>query len=226
MVKLEDVSKSFRQKGQTIPIVLNASCTFPGRDAVGLLGRNGAGKSTLLRMIAGLEQPDTGTIRIEGRVSWPVGFQGSFHPDLSGLENTRFVARLYRIDTNWMTHFVREFSELGAQFNLPFRSYSSGMRARLAFAVSMAVPFDTYLIDEITAVGDAAFRNKCERTLTDRLDTSGAIIVTHSMEFLRRTCRSGVVLDGGAFLYFKKIEDAIAHHLERMKTVERGRYCV
>lgn len=190
--------------------------TFPTGSAIGLLGSNGSGKSTLLRMIAGLIQPDSGTIEIQGKVSWPIGFQGSFHPDLSGAENTRFVARVYRINTDWMTRFVKDFSGLGAHYNLPFRSYSSGMRARLAFAVSVAVPFDTYLIDEITSVGDAAFRQKCEQALSHLLEKSGAIIVTHSMEFLRRTCQSGAVLRDGRLHQYADINEAIAAHLENM----------
>jgi capsular polysaccharide transport system ATP-binding protein len=217
MIELQSVSKVFRANGACIPILRDANLTFPAGAAVGLLGRNGAGKSTLLRMISGLVQPDAGRISVQGKVSWPVGFQGSFHPDLSGAENTRFVARLYRVNTDWMTQFVSEFSGLGVQYNLPFRSYSSGMRARLAFAVSVAVPFDTYLIDEITSVGDASFRQKCEYTLGKLLEKSGAVIVTHSMEFLRRTCQSGVVLEEGRLIPFDNIEDAIEHHLDGMR---------
>jgi capsular polysaccharide transport system ATP-binding protein len=216
MIELLELSKTFRKSGVRTRVVHRANLTIRSGETVGLLGRNGAGKSTLLRMISGLVQPDSGSINLQGKVSWPVGFQGSFHPDLSGAENVRFVARLYRMNAEWMTQFVREFSELGVHYNLPFRSYSSGMRARLAFALSVAIPFDTYLIDEITSVGDAAFREKCERTLTQRLDESGALIVSHSMEFLRRTCHSGVVMEAGKLLHFARIESAIEHHLSQM----------
>ncbi|MCL4149204.1 UNVERIFIED_CONTAM: hypothetical protein GTU68_056511 [Idotea baltica] len=216
MIELNDLSKSYLKRGVKVPIVDKVNIVFPRGESVGLLGRNGAGKSTLLRMIAGLVQPDSGSVSIQGKVSWPVGFQGSFHPDLSGAENVRFVARLYRMDAGKMVKFVREFSELKSHFNFPVRGYSSGMRARLAFAVSVAVPFETYLIDEITSVGDAAFRRKCESTLTDRLKRSGAVIVTHSMEFLRRTCSSGAVLENGRLYYFDDINGAIECHLAQM----------
>ncbi|MEP0091076.1 MAG: ATP-binding cassette domain-containing protein [Paracoccaceae bacterium] len=131
--------------------------------AVGLLGRNGAGKSSLLQMIAGTMRPSKGSIDIGGTVSWPVGFAGSFHGDLTGLQNTRFVARIYGVETNQLVAFVEDFAELGHHFRLPFRSYSQGMRARLGFAMSMGIGFDFYLIDEVTSVGDAAFREKCGR---------------------------------------------------------------
>lgn len=217
MIELQHVTKVFSARGRRTVVADDISLRFPVGECVGLIGQNGAGKSTLLRMIAGLLDPDAGQILRRGSVSWPVGFQGSFHPDLTGAENTRFVARLYGVPSDEMARFAKEFSQLGAQFNLPFRGYSSGMRARLAFAVSMAVPFDTYLIDEITAVGDAAFREKCETALAEKLSQSGALVVTHSMPFLRKICRSGAVLEGGKLQHFDQIEDAITYHLDTMR---------
>jgi len=145
-------------------------------------------------------------------VSWPIGFQGSFHPDLTGAENTRFVARLYGRDSRETLDFVADFAEPGAHLRQPVRVYSSGMRARLAFALSMAVPFDTYLIDEVTSVGDAGFREKSEAILQDRLKSAGAIVVSHSLDLLRRICGPGAVLENGRIFYYQRVERAIEHH--------------
>src|SRR5690606_21100756 len=128
---------------------------------IAVIGRNGAGKSTLLRLVAGTLRPDRGEIRRHGRVSWPMGFSGAFHPALTGRQNARFVARIYGVDTDRLVADVADFAELGEFLDMPFQTYSAGMRARLAFGVSLAVSFDCYLVDEITAVGDAAFQDKC-----------------------------------------------------------------
>ncbi|MCL4136411.1 UNVERIFIED_CONTAM: hypothetical protein GTU68_007757, partial [Idotea baltica] len=176
MIELRGLNKSYRLRGHEKVIARDISFTFPKNETVGLLGGNGAGKSTMLRMIAGSVSPDSGEIIPHGSVSWPVGFAGSFHGDLTGAQNVKFVARIYGVDTDEMCAFAREFSELGAHFELPVGTYSSGMKSRLAFAMSMAVQFDTYLIDEITAVGDGSFKSKSEAILNERLKNSGAII--------------------------------------------------
>jgi capsular polysaccharide transport system ATP-binding protein len=212
MIRLDHVSKTFAVRGVRTEVARDLSFAFPPGACTGLLGRNGAGKSTLLAMIAGIVRPDSGRILRRGSVSWPVGFQGSFHPDLSGAENTRFAARLYGADTRAAESFVRDVAGLGKSFALPVRGYSAGMRARLAFALSMAIPFDTYLIDEVTSVGDAAFRATSETLLTERLKTSGAVIVSHQMDLLRRLCGPGVVLENGRLFFYPRIERAIEHH--------------
>ena len=177
-----------------------------------VLGRNGAGKSSLLSMLAGTLQPDAGRIVSNGTISWPVGFAGSFHADMTGAQNTRFVARIYGVDTDQAIDFVQDFAGLGPHFHLPIRSYSAGMRARLAFGISMAVPFDTYLIDEVTAVGDGAFARKSSAVLRERLQSSGAVIVSHSMPLLRDLCTAGAVLEDGRLFYYARIDKAIEHH--------------
>ncbi|MEL7461381.1 MAG: ABC transporter ATP-binding protein [Pseudomonadota bacterium] len=215
-VILNGVSKTFRANGVQTLVARDVSAEFPAGRCVALLGRNGAGKSSLLQMIAGVSQPDAGQIVRQGSVSWPVGFAGSFHGDLSGAENTRFVARIYGVDTDELVDYVADFSELGRQFNAPFRTYSSGMRSRLAFAVSMGVRFDTYLVDEVTAVGDARFRDKSEAVLQDRLASSGAIVVSHSLQMLARICDMGAVLTGGRLHWHTNVMDAIDQHREIM----------
>lgn len=217
MIELRGLNKSYRLRGHEKVIARDIDFTFPTNETVGLLGGNGAGKSTMLRMIAGSVSPDSGEIIPHGSVSWPVGFAGSFHGDLTGAQNVKFVARIYGADTDEMCAFAREFSELGAHFELPVGTYSSGMKSRLAFAMSMAVQFDTYLIDEITAVGDGSFKSKSEAILKDRLKNSGAIIVSHSMPQLERMCTSGVVLNKGRFFYYARIERAIEHYNHIMK---------
>ncbi len=212
MIAFRDVSKRFRAGGVEKVVADRISLTFPAGKSVALLGRNGAGKSSLLKMIAGTLRPDRGQIEVTGSVSWPVGFAGSFHADLTGLQNTRFVARIYGVDSDLLEDFVRGFSGLGDHFSLPFRTYSQGMRARLGFALSMGIGFDTYLIDEITAVGDAAFREACEAALAERLAQKGAVIVSHSFGFLARVCDAGVVIEDGRAVWFDDVKAAIEAH--------------
>lgn len=216
MIRFHEVSKRFRASGVEKVVADRITMSFPSGAAVALLGRNGAGKTSLLKMVAGTLRPDSGWIETDGTVSWPVGFSQSFHADLTGLQNTRFIARVYGVDCDRLEHFVREFTELGGHFDLPFRTYSQGMRARLGFGLSMAIGFDTYLIDEVTAVGDAAFRQTCEAALADRLANRGAVIVSHSLGFLRRVCDAGVVIENGCAAWYDDIDAAIEAHQAAM----------
>jgi capsular polysaccharide transport system ATP-binding protein len=185
---------------------------------VGLLGRNGAGKSTLLRLLAGTELPDRGQVSRGGRVSWPLGFVGSFHGSTSGRANVRFVARIYDRDVGETIQFVEEFAELGSYLDMPVKTYSSGMRARLAFAVSMAVEFDTYLVDEIMAVGDARFQARCTKAFRERRSRSDVIVASHNLETLREYCDMGAVIADGRIAVFDRLEDAIASYQNQLRT--------
>jgi len=218
MIRLENLCKTFWTGGRPKVVADNLNATFPSGVSVGLLGRNGAGKSTLMQMISGTMAPDSGRIVSTGTISWPVGFSGSFHRDLSGAQNTRFVARVYGIDTDELSRFVEDFSELGAHYHMPIRTYSSGMRSRLSFGVSMGIRFDTYLVDEVTSVGDAAFRSKSREVFSERLRHSGAVVVSHGLRLLRQICTAGAVLEGGRLTYYDDIEDAIARHHANMGT--------
>ena len=195
-------------------ILHETDIVFPSGVSVGLLGRNGAGKSTLMDMIGGTAKVDSGSIDVTGTVSWPVGFQGSFHGQLTGAQNIRFIARVYGVDTESLLNYVKEFAELGPHLYMPVRNYSSGMRSRLAFGVSIGIPFDTYLVDEVTSVGDANFKRKSRIAFLERMENAGAIVVTHSMRQLRKLCQAGAVLENGVLTYYDDIANAIeVHHL-------------
>jgi capsular polysaccharide transport system ATP-binding protein len=212
MIELRNLSKTYWARGEPKVVIDNVNATFPSGARVGLLGVNGAGKSTLLSMIAGTIDPDWGEVLTDGTVSWPVGFRGSFHKDLTGEQNTRFVARVYGVDSQELSDFVEDFAELGRHYHQPFRTYSSGMRSRLSFGVSMGIRFDTYLVDEATSVGDAVFKTKSTLVFRERLRTAGAIFVSHSMRKVRQFCTMGAVIDAGQLHVFDDVEDAIAYH--------------
>ncbi|MBU3031482.1 ABC transporter ATP-binding protein [Paracoccus marinaquae] len=222
MIRLQNLTKMYTLNGRHKLVADDITAVFPTGVSVALLGRNGAGKSSLLRMISGAMLPTSGRILSNGTISWPVGFAGSFNQELSGEQNCRFVARVYGVDTDEMRDFVEDFAELGDHFYLPLRSYSAGMRSRLSFGISMAVRFDTYLVDEVSAVGDAAFKEKSNRVFNNRLANAGALVVSHSMPMLRETCQAGAVLENGRLSYYHDVSDAIQVHLENMQRGPTG----
>lgn len=222
MIRLVNVSKTFHLGAATKTVAENVCLEIPRGKSIALLGRNGAGKSTLMQMIAGSVQPDAGEIQIVGSVSWPVGYQGSFHRDLTGAQNAKFLARAYGVDTDELLDFVADFAELGAHFHQPVRTYSAGMRSRLGFACSMGIHFDTYLVDEVTAVGDGAFREKSEALFLDRLSHSGALFVSHAMDSIRRVCDSGAVLENGQLSFYGSVDAAINRHERNMRYNSAG----
>ncbi len=217
MIRLDQATKFARTKGIKKPIINDASLTLARGKSIGLLGRNGAGKSTLLRLIAGTIRLDSGRIIREGKVSWPLGFQGSFQGSMTGEQNVRFVARIYGVDTSTLVDYVADFAELGAFFKAPVNTYSSGMKARLAFGLSMGVNFDYYLVDEITAVGDTNFKRKCQAVFNTRLQESDVIMVSHSTDTIREYCDCGIVLESGKLIYYDDVEEAIKAHDKNMK---------
>ena len=216
MIELRNLTKSFPTRWGRKYVLKDVNLTFPTGMSVALMGRNGAGKSTLLQIIAGNMNPDSGRMVTRGSLSFPVGFAGSFHRDLSGAQNTKFIARIYGVDTAELMDFVQEFTALGRNFYLPVRGYSSGMKARLAFGVSMGIQFDTYLVDEVTSVGDRAFRNRSAEVFKDRMAHSGAVVVTHSIPEMRNLCQAGVVLEDGHAHFYDDIEEALDVHTRTM----------
>ncbi|HVG47286.1 MAG TPA: ABC transporter ATP-binding protein [Rubellimicrobium sp.] len=217
MIVLRNLTKTFVLEGQRKTVLQNVNAVFPSNVAVGLLGRNGAGKSTLINLISGAMDVTSGEILTDGQISFPVGYSGSFHPDMTGAQNTRFTARIYGVDTDELTRYVEEFAELGPSFHLPVRSYSSGMRARLAFGVSMGISFDTYLIDEVTAVGDARFKRKSQQVFEQKIQSAGVLFVSHSLGQVRELCKAGAVIEGGNLYYYDDVDEAIEHHLHNLE---------
>lgn len=212
MISFINVQKRYPLPGGSYKVVIEKlNMTFPKRN-IGLIGANGAGKSTLLRMISGAELPDIGHIRRHVGVSFPLGFAGSFNGSLSGIENTRFVARIYGKDTEEVIEFVEEFAELGQHFYAPVRTYSSGMRARLSFGVSLAIDFQCYLVDEITAVGDQRFKVKSKEAFQKKLETANMVMVSHSPATLKDYCDMGIVLRDGKLIVFDDLDEAIKDH--------------
>jgi capsular polysaccharide transport system ATP-binding protein len=208
MIALENVTKAYPTLRGSNVVLDSISFAFPPRTNIGILGKNGAGKSTLLRVLAGTEQPDSGIVRRVGAVSWPIGFAGGFNGSLSGEENCRFVARIYGADIDEVVGFTMDFAELGEYFQMPVRTYSSGMRARLAFGLSMAIEFDAYLVDEVTAVGDANFQEKCRRAFAARRGRASVIIVSHNLRTVKDYCQRCAVLRNGKLLQFESVEEA------------------
>lgn len=212
MIQLEHVSKCFRRDGVTKPILHDVCFDLPPDRNIAILGRNGAGKSTLMRMVAGTLLPDRGHILRWRRVSWPMGFSGSFHPALTGAQNTRFVARIYGRDSEQLENYVQDFAEIGAFYHLPVSTYSSGMKARLAFALSMGVDFEVYLVDEVIGVGDTAFRRKCAQAFRQRMDRARVLMISHSAATLRQFCDAGLVIEDGRLTFFDSVDTAIEAH--------------
>ncbi|WP_415184111.1 ABC transporter ATP-binding protein [Phaeovulum sp.] len=212
MIELDDVSKSYALKGVRKVILDRLSFRFPKGRNVAIMGHNGAGKSTLMRLIAGAEEPDSGRIRRSVSVSWPLGFTGGFNGSMTGLENVRFVSRIYGQDTEAVIDQVEEFAELGPSLRLPIKTYSSGMRARLAFGLSMAINFDCYLIDEITAVGDENFKRKSQRVFKDKLARSRIIMISHSASAIKSYCDCGLFLTVGGIYFYDDVNELLADY--------------
>jgi capsular polysaccharide transport system ATP-binding protein len=209
VIELINVSKVYPTSKGIKHILKPISITFPHGRNIGLLGVNGAGKSTLLRMIAGSEATTTGIIKRNVKMSWPLGFSGGFNGSLTGYENLRFISRIYGANINEVAQFVSDFSELGDYLDMPIKSYSSGMKARLSFGLSMAMNFECYLVDEITGVGDKNFQIKCREAFKERSQKSSLIMVSHSMNTLKDHCDMGAVLSKGVLSFHENIEDAI-----------------
>jgi capsular polysaccharide transport system ATP-binding protein len=208
MIELEQICKAYPTNSGQKVVLDSVSFSFPAQTNIGILGKNGSGKSTLLRILAGTEEADSGQIVRRGTVSWPIGFSGGFNGSLSGEENCRFVARIYGVDVDEVVGFTADFAELDEYFYMPVKTYSSGMRARLAFGLSMAVEFDAYLVDEVTAVGDSSFQAKCRQAFEDRSGRSSVIIVSHHIGTVKDYCERCAVLQNGRLYYFDSVDEA------------------
>lgn len=212
MISFESVTKIYNVKNVRKLILDDVSFVFESMSNIAIMGHNGAGKSTLMRMLAGIEPATSGRIRRDEKVSWPMGFSAGFNGTMTGVENARFVARIYGEDTERVLGQVQDFAELGKSLDLPISTYSSGMKARLAFGLSLAVNFECYLIDEITAVGDRRFKEKSESALKDKIRNARVIMISHSEKTIRDYCDSGVLVYGSKLYFYDKLEDLITDY--------------
>lgn len=208
MIEMRGVNKTYPTRSGPVRVLKNVDLTVDMGERVGILGRNGAGKSTMIRLISGAELPTSGSIIRDMSVSWPLAFGGAFQGALTGWDNLRFICRVYGVDWRDKKAYVEDFSELGIYLREPVKSYSSGMRARLAFAISMVIEFDCFLIDEIIAVGDARFHQKCNHELFDKRGERAMIIVSHEPGYIREHCNRAAVLHQGALVHFDDIDEA------------------
>lgn len=210
MISCVNLRKNYRVGHGHKQVLKGIDFTIAPGDRIGLLGRNGAGKSTLIKLIGGVELPTSGKIRRGMTCSWPLGFNGGFQGSLTGYDNARFIARIYGQEYSRMRKFVEDFTELGRQLRMPVKTYSSGMRARLAFALSLAIEFDCYLIDEVIMVGDQNFQDKCRYELFEKRKDRAILLASHSPDSIREFCNRAVVLHDGRMTEFDDIQQGLA----------------
>jgi capsular polysaccharide transport system ATP-binding protein len=210
MIRIEHVTKQYATRHGNVTVLDDVNLTIRPGEKVGILGRNGAGKSTIIRLISGAERPTSGRITRGMSVSWPLAFGGAFQGALTGLDNLRFICRVYGVSTEDKVAFVQEFSELGRYLYEPVKSYSAGMRARLAFAISMVIEFDCFLIDEVVAVGDSRFHEKCRIELFEKRKDRAMIIVSHDAGYVQEHCDHAAVLVKGRLSTFDQVDDAFS----------------
>lgn len=208
MIELENVCMDYSTRAGQRTVLDNVNLRLERGRNIGILGRNGAGKSTLVRLLAGAIAPRSGRIRREMSVSWPLAFQGAFQSHLTGLDNLKFIARVYNVDYKPLLPFVEEFTELGVYLREPVGHYSSGMSTRLAFALSMAIEFDCFLIDEILVVGDKRFHERCHNELFVKRKDRSFILVSHDPHIIRALCQTASVLHEGRLHHFDSVDKA------------------
>jgi capsular polysaccharide transport system ATP-binding protein len=212
MIEFNNVSKTYHGRNFEKRVLRDVSFTLSRGTTMGICGGNGAGKSTLLRLIAGVEHPTSGRIQRNGTVSWPIGYSSAFQSSLTGADNARFVARIHRKPIDATLEFVNDFAELGRYFHMPVKTYSAGMSARLAFAISLSIDFDCYLVDEVVAAGDARFRQRCHDALLGHLKSGSLVMVSHDTTTLREYCSTGAMLHDGRLARFDTVDEAIDAH--------------
>ncbi|HZU63098.1 MAG TPA: ABC transporter ATP-binding protein [Novosphingobium sp.] len=210
MIRCTGLAKHYPQGRARKQVLAGLDLVVRPGQRLGILGRNGAGKTTLIKLIGGVELPSSGVVERQMSLSWPLGFGGGFQGSLTGFDNARFIARIYGRDYADIRGFVEDFSELGRQLAMPVKTYSAGMKARLAFALSLAIEFDCYLIDEVIMVGDQNFQRKCMAELFEKRADRALILASHAPEMIRRLCDSALLLEGGHGRLFADVEEGLA----------------
>ena len=209
MIRLENISKIYKTRHGESVVLRDVNLTLEKGERIGILGRNGAGKSTLIRLVGGIEEPSSGNFYRDMSISWPLGFSGAFQHSLTGFDNLRFICRIYDIDPEDKLPEIQDFAELGKYMFEPVSNYSAGMRARLGFALSLLVDFDCYLIDEVVAVGDDRFQQRCNEELFVRRADRAIFLVSHNADYIREHCHKAAVLSGGGRLTtFDDVDEA------------------
>jgi len=224
MIVLENATKYYKTKNSKKYVLKNVTMTIPQNTNIGILGRNGAGKSTLLRMLGGIDFPNSGKIYSNKSFSWPMGLAGGFQGSMTGKQNVKFVCRVFNKsekEIKEIIEFVKEFSELGDYFDMPIKTYSSGMKGRLSFGLSLAFDFDYILIDETLSVGDTKFKKKSKEALMQKIEHSNVLMVSHSMSDLKSICDAGIVVNNGNIEYYEDINDAIQKYQELNKEIKK-----
>lgn len=209
-IRIENLTKTYKTIFGPKTVLHDINLDIQKGEKIGLLGRNGSGKTTLLKIIGGIEIPTTGSVTAEMSISWPIGFAGGFQGSMSALDNARFLARIYDVPFEEMMVFVEGFAELGSYLRMPVKTYSSGMRARLAFGLSIAIEFDCYLIDEVMSVGDQRFRSKSRAELFEKRKDRSLIIASHDPAIIKGYCDRCLILDKGKATLFDNVTDALA----------------
>lgn len=209
MIRCSAINKSYPMGHGRKHVLKNLDFEIKKGQHVGFLGRNGAGKTTLIKLIGGVEMPTSGRVVRDMSVSWPLGFGGGFQGSLSGYDNARFIARIYGYEYREIKEFVEDFTELGRQLKMPVKTYSNGMRARLAFALSIAIEFDCYLIDEVILVGDQNFHQKCHYELFEKRADRALILASHSPDMVREFCNSAMILHDGKGTMYPDVDEAL-----------------
>jgi len=210
MIEVVDLVKDYPTYAGPRRVLDHISFTIAPGEKMAVLGRNGAGKTTLIKLVSGIEEPTAGTVRRAMSLSWPLGFEGGFHPFLTGYDNVKFIARIYDQPADRLLAFTEDFAELGSQMHMPLETYSTGMRARLAFGLSLGIDFDCYLIDEVILAGDQRFHRKCREALFEKRGHKAMILASHAIDIVREYCSRALVLKEGRGKVFTDIDTAIA----------------
>ncbi len=214
MIEVVNLTKIYPTRSGRHVVLDGVNLTVQAGEKIGVLGRNGSGKSTLIRLLSGAERPTAGQVRRHMSLSWPLAFGGAFQGTLTGLDNLKFICRIYGVDYRQKVDYVEDFAELGRFMHEPTKTYSAGMRARLAFAISMAVEFDCFLIDEIISVGDARFHAKCQQELFEKRSDRAFVIVSHEAHNIREHCTKAAVLHDARLFSFDDVDAAYRFYEE------------
>jgi capsular polysaccharide transport system ATP-binding protein len=212
MIKFEYVSKTYHIRKFEKKVLSGLNFTIERGESIGICGANGAGKSTLLRMMSGIEMPTTGTVTRTMQTSWPLGYASCFQASLTGADNARFIARIYKRDEEELLDFVEDFAQLGPYLHQPLKTYSAGMGARLAFGISLAIDFECYLIDEVTGAGDERFKERSRAELMERRERASLIMTSHDPNTLMNYTTRGAVVYGGSLVLYDTIQEAVDVH--------------